>query len=147
MASLTGPTYPGPDAANGNLPGSQRSYGRRGPDKSAGPGAPCHAGGMAGDDDIEKLLREIDASNAGGSSSGAVTPAPKSSPPATTDSGDSPFVAGLKAGLIGGAVSAALVFVIFLILPFIGASWQSTLGAFVAGFLNALYFRYRGKKG
>lgn len=106
--------------------------------------------GMAApDDDLERLLREVDASL-------SAAPAKPSGVPATTG-GATParqqgeqaggrFAVAVRAGLIGGAITGGLVFLIFMLAPFVGA-WGPGVGAFVGGFLNGFYFKYRSTGG
>jgi Mg/Co/Ni transporter MgtE len=91
---------------------------------------------MSDDDDIEKLLREIDSSGSGGRSK-------KDNLPATRDSSDaaSPGRAAraLRTGLVSGVVCGAGVGVVTFFLqwlPVIDNPVSSGLGAFVGAFLT-----------
>lgn len=102
--------------------------------------------GMAsGDDDIEKLLREVEGVLGGGTAApgpgagagGAVqkaSPAPSGQPAADGAAGGpvERVRAGVPVAVAAGAVSGAVMFVVFGVLPFVDA-WSGALGAFVAG--------------
>ena len=97
---------------------------------------------MAGsDDDIEKLLREVEGSLGGR----AGLPAPREPGKVPRDNRTSTTGrlehAVLPAAAIG-AVCAAPVWVVFSILPFV-SGWSGGLGAFAAGFMVSLVGRFR----
>lgn len=99
--------------------------------------------GMSGDDDIEKLLREVDAMSAGGQ---AKTPAtrPAGTDTATTRSG-SPLRTGLVAGVVCGlGVGSATFFLQWL--PLIDNPLSSAGGAFVGAFVTGTVVSWRRKK-
>jgi F0F1-type ATP synthase assembly protein I len=97
---------------------------------------------MSGDDELDRLLREVDASLAG-SSGGASTPAKRQdAAPATRSSADaaqggSRTGRALRTGLVAGVVSGAVVGTgTFLLawLPLIDNPISSAMGAFVGAF-------------
>ena len=99
---------------------------------------------MSGDDDIEKLLRDVNSSLSG--TSGA-------QPPATRSSGEAaqPGRVGraLRTGLVSGVVCGAgvgtLTF-LFQWLPLVDNPWSSGAGAFIGAFLTgATITATRGK--
>ena len=104
------------------------------------------------DDDLERLLREVEAATSG-------TPARPSNVPATTG-GSTParaqgeaaggrFGQALRTGASAGGAGAVVVFLfVFMLqwLPFIDNPFSSAVGAFVGGFLAGFYFRFRDPK-
>ena len=101
-------------------------------------------GCMAGsDDEIEKLLREVDGA-LGGKPSAPQGQAPSSraaaQEPASTAAGR--FERALLPAVAVGAICAAPVWVVFSILPFV-SGMSGSLGAFVAGFSVSLVGRVR----
>jgi hypothetical protein len=100
------------------------------------------------DDDLERLLREVEAATSG-------VPAQRSDVPATTGKRDAArpgeteggrFARAVRGGLVAGGIGAAVVFVfVFLLqwLPLIDNPLSSAMGAFVGGFLAGFYFRFR----
>jgi hypothetical protein len=98
---------------------------------------------MSGDDELERLLREVDASLSG-SSSGASTPARRAESAPASRSGSGSDAAersrtgrALRTGLVAGVVSGAVVGTgTFLLawLPFIDNPISSAMGAFVGAF-------------
>ncbi|MGQ0626298.1 MAG: hypothetical protein ACT4PP_16825 [Sporichthyaceae bacterium] len=90
---------------------------------------------MAKNDDIERLLAETEASLGGRAKPAAAPPA---KPPGRLESS-------ARVAAISGAVSAALVFVIFGVLPFLRAP-SGAAGAFVATFVIVLAQRVTGRK-
>ena len=106
-----------------------------------------HDGAMS-DDDIERLLREVDATMAG--KPAASTP---SNLPATTGksgdaasgSGRSPVRTGLLAGAVSG-VGVGTVTFMFSWLPFIGNPAAAGMGAFVGAFLTGTVLSWRARR-
>lgn len=102
---------------------------------------------MSDDDEIERLLREIDG-NLGG-----VTPAPKRGEVATPAQAAAPAERGriggaLRTGVVAGAVCGVGVSVVtFLIswLPFDQSPMNAGGGAFVGAFLTGTVLSLRGK--
>lgn len=91
---------------------------------------------MSDDDDIEKLLREIDSSGSGGRGEKANLPATRDSS-AAASSGRTGRA--LRTGLVSGAVCGAGVGVVTFFLqwlPLIDNPVSSGLGAFVGAFLT-----------
>ena len=80
----------------------------------------CHDGAMSQPDDIEKLLREIDAMNAG-SSQGAALPAPAQNkaiePAREVRTGGSGRVAWTGASAVGGLLAGGVAGTILTFLP------------------------------
>jgi len=101
---------------------------------------------MSNDDELERLLREVDASLSG-ATSGAV--APKRGEVATTTSSTQrsrPSVA-LRTGAVAGGVCGVGVFVgatLLSWLPWNLAAFQSGIGAFVGAFLTGAVLSLRG---
>lgn len=105
-----------------------------------------HDGGMArGDsDDIEKLLREAEQTL-----SGRTGAEPARRPGSRQAARSTPPERNAGRGAVGiaatsGAAAAALVFVLFGLLPFLGAL-SGAAGAFVGVFLAVLIRRLRGR--
>jgi len=98
---------------------------------------------MAGaDDDIEKLLREVDTALGAGAAGGAVRPAqgaPVVAAPAT--GGREPLAAARRAAGIGAAWGVG-VGAVFWVLPFVHSA-SGGLGAFVAAFSVSFLGRVR----
>jgi hypothetical protein len=101
---------------------------------------------MSNDDELERLLREVDASLSGG----AVAPkGGQVAKPAATDgaaraAGRSP----VRTGLVAGAASGVVVLVgatLLSILPGDQAPFQAGLGAFVGAFLTGAVLSLRGR--
>jgi hypothetical protein len=111
---------------------------------------------MAGkDDDLERLLREVDASLSGGATPSAPPnlPAKKGdrSPRSTeSDSGSgSRLSRATGAGVVAGATTGVVVFlVVFLFqwLPLVGHPFAAALGAFLAAFFTAAYLTFKNDK-
>jgi len=108
-------------------------------------------GGMSGDDDIERLLAEIDGNLAGSAAKpsstggGAVQPAAKPAAPAQRGRAD----AALRTGGIAAAVSGVAVFgaTFFLQwLPIIDNPVSSGLGAAVGAFCTGAVLSFRGRR-
>ena len=107
---------------------------------------------MSGDDDIERLLAEIDGSMAGssarpaaGGSGGAVQPAAKAATPAERGRAGS----ALRTGGIAAAVSGVVVFgtTFFLQwLPLIDNPVSSGLGAAFGAFATGAVLSFRGRR-
>jgi hypothetical protein len=102
---------------------------------------PCHDERMSQPDDIDKLLREIDAMNAG-PSQGAALPAPtenKAIEPAAKPSGSSGRVAWTGASAVGGLLAGGLVGTVLTFLPYVSTASTAVgaaLGAALAGFVS-----------
>jgi hypothetical protein len=96
---------------------------------------------MSQPDDIDKLLREIDAMNAG-SGQGAALPAPaqnKAIEPAATSSGGSGRVAWTGASAVGGLLAGGVVGTVLTFLPYVSTASTAigaAFGAAVAGFVS-----------
>lgn len=90
---------------------------------------------MAKNDDIERLIAETEASMSGRPKPSAPQPV---RPPGRLESS-------ARTAAISGAVSAALVFIVFGILPFLRAP-SGAAGAFVATFFIVLAQRITGRK-
>ena len=101
-------------------------------------------GPMAGsDDEIEKLLREVDGALGGKPSA----PQERASSDRAAPAGGSTSLSGrfeqaLLPAVAVGAICAAPVWVVFSILPFV-SGMSGSLGAFVAGFSVSLVGRVR----
>ena len=100
---------------------------------------------MSGDDELERLLREVDASMAGpsqapaGKGSGAVTPRTPGNADVAESAPRGRVATGVRTGVIAGAVCGAGVGTLtffFAWLPFIENPVSSGLGAFVGAFLT-----------
>lgn len=110
--------------------------------------------GMAGrDGDIERLLAEMNALNdqaeqALRGDQGAAVQKRPATEPARTKQGKEPREglppAVLRALVVSG-VAAALVWVLFLVLPFVGLGIWDTLAAFGAALLVAAFYTVRGR--
>jgi hypothetical protein len=100
------------------------------------------------DDDIERLLREVDATMAGSStpSSGAVVPVkPTASGAAAPErTGSSPVRAGLVAGAVSG-VGVGAATLLFAWLPFMHPL-AAGCGAFVGAFLTGAVLSWRNRR-
>ena len=99
---------------------------------------------MSQPDDIDKLLREIDAMNqrSGGGQPPAV-PGPAATPPATRDTG--PASGGSRAawtgvGAVGGLVTGGFVGTVLAFLPFLSPG-STAVGAAIGGALVAFVSR------
>jgi hypothetical protein len=111
---------------------------------------------MAGsDDDLERLMREVDASLSGGpaSSSPANLPAKKSdgspSEKKTDSASESRLSRATGAGLVAGATTGVIVFVVVFLfqwLPLVGHPFAAALGAFIAAFITATYLTFKNDK-
>jgi len=106
-----------------------------------------HDGAMS-DDDIERLLREVEATTAGKPTGSS----PANLPATTAKSGDearasgrSPVRTGLVAGAVSGVGVGAVTF-LFAWLPFIGHPAASGMGAFVGAFLTGTWLSWRTKR-
>lgn len=96
---------------------------------------------MSGDDELERLLREVDATLTGGAkppaTSGAVTPAKAAGSTETEPRGRA--ASAVRTGVVAGAVCGVGVgtLTFFLAwLPFIDNPVSSGMGAFVGAFLT-----------
>lgn len=98
---------------------------------------------MSGDDEIERLLREVDAMNTGTSKTPA--PRPTGSAPAKDDGGLSPVGTGLVAGVVCGAGVGTFTF-LFQWLPLIDNPVSSAGGAFVGAFLTGTVLAWRRRR-
>jgi hypothetical protein len=100
---------------------------------------PWNDGAMSQPDDIDKLLREIDAMNAG---QGAALPAPAQKAaiePAATSSGGSGRVAWTGASAVGGLLAGGVVGTVLTFLPYVSTASTAVgaaLGAALAGFVS-----------
>jgi hypothetical protein len=93
---------------------------------------------MSQPDDIDKLLREIDAMNAG-SGQGAALPAPaqnKAIEPAATSSGGSGRVAWTGASAVGGLLLGSAAGLFLPGMGMIQGGLAAALGALVTGFVS-----------
>jgi len=100
------------------------------------------------DDDIERLLREVDATMAGkpGASAAGNVPATTAKPgPPAQRTASSPVRTGLVAGAVSGVGVGAVTFM-FSWLPFVGHPAASGMGAFVGAFLTGAVLSWRGKR-
>jgi hypothetical protein len=99
------------------------------------------------DDDIERLLREVDATMAGkpAPSSGAVAPSTSSGSSAATRSGSSPVRTGLVAGAVSGVGVGTVTFLLSW-LPLIGNPLAAGGGAFVGAFLTGTVLSWRNRR-
>ncbi len=98
---------------------------------------------MSGDDEIERLLREVDAMSSG--TSRAPAPRAPESAASTRSEGLSPVTTGLVAGAVCGVGVGALTFV-FQWLPFIDNPVSSAGGAFVGAFLTGTVLGWRRRR-
>ncbi|MFN8156593.1 MAG: hypothetical protein U0R68_04200 [Candidatus Nanopelagicales bacterium] len=100
---------------------------------------------MSGDDEIERLLREVDAMNSGKQ---AKPPArTDQSSPASADGGLSPVGTGVIAGVISGVVvgGATLFYALIPVLPN-PSPITAGAGAFVGAFLTGTVLSWRRKR-
>lgn len=91
------------------------------------------------DDDIERLLAEVDGTLGG---RGARTPARGEPSPAKAPGR---VEASARVAAVGGALAAAVVFGLFAVLPFFGA-FSGAAGAFVATFFIVFLQRFTGRR-
>jgi hypothetical protein len=99
---------------------------------------------VANDDELERLLREVDASLSGTKASaprGQVTPKADSSAATTSRSGGA-IRTGLVAGAVCGAGVGTLTF-LFSWLPLIDNPFSSGAGAFAGAFLTGAVMKFR----
>ena len=103
---------------------------------------------MSGDDEIERLLREVDAMNSGKSvQKPAQPPASRSAGEAsTTGGGMSPVATGLVAGVVCGVGVGTTTFLLSW-LPLIDNPLSSAGGAFVGAFLTGTVLSWRRRRG
>lgn len=110
---------------------------------------------MAGkDDDIERLIAEMDALNAqaeqaltsGPSAEGKAVAKRPAAEPAPTGGHDGGIAAALVRAVVVSGVAAAVVWVVFVLLPFVGLPLGSVPAAFLAGLLVALVYSLRGRR-
>jgi hypothetical protein len=103
---------------------------------------------MSNDDELERLLREVDASLSG-ATSGAVAPKRgevATTPPASSTQRSRPGIA-LRTGAVAGGVCGVGVFVgatLLSWLPGDQAAFQSGIGAFVGAFVTGAVLSMRG---
>jgi hypothetical protein len=87
--------------------------------------------------DIEKLLADVE------STLGGRPPSPRArNADQPAERAAAGFTARVSAAAVSGAVAAALVWVAFLFLPFLGAT-SGAAGAFLAAFVSVLLLRRR----
>ena len=98
--------------------------------------------GMSGDDDIEKLLREVDALSAGGQAKPPATRSAKD--PAPKARGGSPVRTGLIAGVVCGVGVGTATFLLQW-LPLVGNPFNSAAGAFIGAFVTGTAVSWRSK--
>jgi hypothetical protein len=98
---------------------------------------------MSGDDEIERLLREVDSMNSGKAS----PPAKRADSSATpSDSGGlSPIGTGLVAGAVCGVGVGTVTFLLSW-LPLVDNPFSSGAGAFVGAFLTGTVLAWRRKR-
>ena len=100
---------------------------------------------MSQDDEIERLLREVDALNTGtGKSATPVPKAPGSAPATTSSSGGRALRTGLVAGAVCGVGVGTVTFLLQW-LPLIDNPLSSAGGAFVGAFLTGTVLSWRRK--
>jgi len=102
---------------------------------------------MSNDDELERLLREVDASLSG-ATSGAVAPkrGEVATTPASSTQRSRPGIA-LRTGAVAGGVCGVGVFVgatLLSWLPGDQAAFQSGIGAFVGAFVTGAVLSLRG---
>jgi hypothetical protein len=101
------------------------------------------------DDDLARLLREVEAATSGIPAKPAELPAVAGDRSPEARSGEAPggrFARALRTGVIAGGVGAVVVFLfVFLLqwLPLIDNPLSSAMGAFVGGFIAGFYFGLR----
>lgn len=110
---------------------------------------------MAGaDDELERLMREVDATLAEGKGK---SPAPSNLPATSKEKQASPkgsapkgrLSRATRSGVVAGAATAAVLFVVVFLfqwLPLVGHPFAAALGAFIAAFVTATYLTYRNDK-
>jgi len=86
--------------------------------------------------DIDKLLAEVDAMTGGGSVAGR-----PATPPARAEAGGG-LTGRVRTAALAGVVAGGAVFVLFALLPFLGAGSGAT-GAFLATFVAVVLLRRR----
>lgn len=108
------------------------------------PGRPCQHGGVSQPDDIDKLLREIEAmKQRSGDTSQPALPAPsKATPPATRGgSGDGGSrAAWTGVGAVGGLIGGGFVGTVLAFLPAV-SPMSTAVGAAIGGALVAFVSR------
>ncbi len=87
--------------------------------------------------DIDKLLAEVDAMTGGGTAARR----PASKPPASTEE-TSGLTRRVRTAATAGVVGAGVVWLIFAVLPLLGAG-SGAIGAFLATFVAVLLLRRR----
>jgi hypothetical protein len=114
-------------------------------------GSECENEVMAGsgDDDLDRLLREVDAMTSGkpAPAAGKAAAVPRGKSVANSDDKKSMSEIA-RTGVIAGAVSGVVVgTLVFLLqwLPLIGHPISSALAAFAGAFFTAVFFGYRNR--
>jgi hypothetical protein len=103
----------------------------------------AHTGAMSGDDEIERLLREVDAMSSG--TSKAPAPRRPDSAAAEQSAGLSPVGTGLVAGVVCGVGVGTVTFLLSW-LPLIDNPVSSAGGAFVGAFLTGTVLSWRRRR-
>ena len=96
---------------------------------------------MSGDDEIERLLREVDAMSSGKKAQPPATRSPGSTAP-SDGGGLSPVATGLVAGVVCGVGVGTTTFLLSW-LPLIDNPISSAGGAFVGAFLTGTVLSWR----
>ena len=94
-----------------------------------------HNGAMSGDDELERLLREVDATLSGSTSPAASSPARREAP--STPATGSRWGRALRTGLVAGVVAGVLVggvTLLFSWLPLVDHPFASGASAFLGAF-------------
>ena len=99
---------------------------------------------MSGDDEIERLLREVDAMSSGKQAQPPATRSPGSTAPAD-GGGLSPVATGLVAGVVCGVGVGTTTFLLSW-LPLIDNPVSSAGGAFVGAFLTGTVLSCRRRR-
>jgi hypothetical protein len=88
--------------------------------------------------DVDKLLAEVDGMFAGG----GTAPHRSVQPHGAAESDGGGLVGQVRVAAVSGAVAAVVVWLVFAVLPFLGAT-SGAAGAFLASFAAVLLFRRR----
>ncbi len=99
---------------------------------------------MSGDDEIERLLREVDAMSSGKKAEPPATRSPGSTAPGD-GGGLSPVATGLVAGVVCGVGVGTTTFLLSW-LPLIDNPVSSAGGAFVGAFLTGTVLSWRRRR-